>query len=81
MLFLVHLDVHEFTHRFSAGVTLLVAYLMKYEKMSALEATELIQETRPIAAPYYDDLDLYNEQYVMPVKVENKTDREMEILG
>jgi hypothetical protein len=47
---------------------------MKYENMSAKEATELIQETRPIAAPYFDDLALYNEQYVMPVKVENKTD-------
>ena len=55
---------------------------MKYEKMSAYEATELIQETRPIAAPYFDDLDSYNEQYVMPVKVEeDTTDGEMEILG
>lgn len=79
-MFLVHFDAHKLTLSIPLQ-TLLVAYLMKYEKMSAYEATELIQETRPIAAPYFDDLDSYNEQYAMPAKVENKTDGKMEILG
>lgn len=41
------------------SVTLLVAYLMKHEKMSAIEATELIRQTRPQAKPYWDALQEY----------------------
>ena len=41
------------------SVTLLVAYLMKYEGMGAYEANNLIKETRPQAAPYWDSLEEY----------------------
>jgi len=47
------------------SVTLLVAYLMKYEGMDAEEATNLIRESRPEADPYFDVLQAYYEEYLM----------------
>jgi hypothetical protein len=47
------------------SVTLLVAYLMKYEGMDAEEANNLILETRPEAAPYFDVLQAYYEEYLV----------------
>jgi protein-tyrosine phosphatase len=47
------------------SVTLLVAYLMKYEGMDAEEANDLIMETRPEAAPYFDVLQAYYEEYLV----------------
>jgi hypothetical protein len=47
------------------SVTLLVAYLMKYEGMEAEEANNLIMETRPEAAPYFDVLQAYYEEYLV----------------
>lgn len=44
------------------SVTLLVAYLMKYEGMGANEANNLIKETRPQAAPYWDSLEEYSNR-------------------
>ena len=41
------------------SVTLIVAYLMKYEGMGATEANNLIKETRPQAKPYWDTLEEY----------------------
>jgi len=46
------------------SVTLLVAYLMKYEGMTANEATALIRQTRPKAAPYYNVLEEYSKKYL-----------------
>lgn len=46
------------------SVTLLVAYLMKYGGMTAVQATNLIKQTRPQADPYWDSLHKYSEQYV-----------------
>lgn len=43
------------------SVTLLIAYLMKYEGMGAEEANDLIKETRPHAAPYWDSLQEYKK--------------------
>lgn len=42
------------------SVTLLVAYLMKYEGMGAAEANNLIKQTRPQANPYWDSLEEYS---------------------
>lgn len=42
------------------SVTLLVAYLMKYEGMSAWEANNLIKQTRPEAVPYWGSLEEYS---------------------
>ena len=47
------------------SVTLLVAYLMKYEGMDAEEANNLIRESRPEADPYFDVLQAYYEEYLM----------------
>lgn len=47
------------------SVTLLVAYLMKYEGMDAEEANDLIRETRPEADPYFDVLQAYYEEYLV----------------
>ncbi|KAL3808752.1 hypothetical protein ACHAXA_010945 [Cyclostephanos tholiformis] len=41
------------------SVTHLIAYLMKYEGMTAVEANNLIKETRPKAKPYWDVLEEY----------------------
>lgn len=46
------------------SVTLLVAYLMKYEGMSAMDAVELLQQTRPIADPYRDALYKYGKHFL-----------------
>jgi len=46
------------------SVTLLVAYLMKYEGMTTNEATALIKQTRPKAAPYYNVLEEYSKKYL-----------------
>ena len=46
------------------SVTLLVAYLMKYEGMSASQANILIQKTRPQADPYMDVLQAYSKHYL-----------------
>jgi hypothetical protein len=46
------------------SVTLLVAYLMKYAGMSINEATRLIAETRPQAAPYDEALKSYERNYL-----------------
>ncbi|KAL7529619.1 hypothetical protein ACHAXR_003918 [Thalassiosira sp. AJA248-18] len=43
------------------SVTLLVAYLMKYEGMGAEEANNLIKQTRPQAKPYWDSLKEYSK--------------------
>lgn len=48
------------------SVTLLVAYLMKYEGMESESALHLIQKTRPIADSYRDSVWYYNQQYVHP---------------
>ena len=47
------------------SVTLLVAYLMKYEGMGMHEAHHLIQLTRPVADPYQDVLKKYAKHYLM----------------
>lgn len=47
------------------SVTLLVAYLMKYEKLSSEEGLHVVQNTRPKAAPYQNVLDAYRERYLM----------------
>ena len=46
------------------SVTLLVAYLMKYEGMSASQANILIQKTRPQADPYMHVLQAYLKHYL-----------------
>lgn len=46
------------------SVTLLVAYLMKYEGMKRDDAIALIQRTRDIADPYLDVLHLYEKKYL-----------------
>lgn len=46
------------------SVTILVAYLMKYENMTANEATSIIKQTRPKAAPYYYILEEYSKKYL-----------------
>jgi len=43
------------------SVTHLIAYLMKYEEMTAVEANDLIKETRPQAKPYWDVLEEYSQ--------------------
>jgi protein-tyrosine phosphatase len=43
------------------SVTHLIAYLMKYEGMTAVEANNLIKETRPQANPYWDVLEEYSQ--------------------
>lgn len=46
------------------SVTLLVAYLMKYEGMTATEANDLIKKSRPQAGPYWDALQEYSNNYL-----------------
>jgi hypothetical protein len=46
------------------SVTLLVAYLMKYEEMSATQGNDLIKKTRPQAAPYFNTLNEYSKRYI-----------------
>jgi hypothetical protein len=41
------------------SVTHLIAYLMKHEGMTAIDANELIKKTRPKAKPYFDVLEEY----------------------
>ena len=43
------------------SVSLLVAYLMKYENMTAKGANNLIKQTRPQAAPYFNALKEYGK--------------------
>ena len=47
------------------SVTLLVAYLMKYESLSYDEALVLVQKTRPKADPYKNVLDAYSKRYIV----------------
>jgi len=54
------------------SVTLLVAYLMKYEGMSAAQANYLIKKTRPQAAPYFGVLRAYSTHYLI-THTENAT--------
>lgn len=42
------------------SVTLIDAYLMKYEGMQAEEANDLVKKTRPQAKPYFSALDDYS---------------------
>jgi hypothetical protein len=42
----------------------LVAYLMKYEGMTAAQANNLIRKTRPQADPYVDALQAYSKHYL-----------------
>ncbi len=49
---------------FVPSVTLLVAYLMKYENMNASTANDLIKRTRPKADPYMDVLSAYSEKHL-----------------
>ncbi len=51
------------------SVTVLIAYLMKYEGMSSKKANNLIKETRPQAAPYWNALKKY-EKYLSEMKRE-----------
>jgi len=46
------------------SVTVLVAYLMKYEGMDSEDALGLIQETRPIADSYRDVVKSYGKHYL-----------------
>lgn len=46
------------------SVTLLVAYLMKYEGMSLEEAHALLKKTRPQADPYRDVIKKYAKHYL-----------------
>ena len=46
------------------SVTLLEAYLMKYEGMKATEANDLILKSRPEADPYWDALHEYKMNYL-----------------
>jgi len=46
------------------SVTLLVAYLMKYEGMTAAEANDLIKKSRPQADPYWGALQEYSNNYL-----------------
>lgn len=46
------------------SVTLLVVYLMKYGGLSARDALELLQRTRPIADPYRDTVYQYGKYYL-----------------
>jgi hypothetical protein len=47
------------------SVTLVVAYLMKYAKLSSEEALAVVQKTRPKAEPYQNVLDAYRDRYLM----------------
>jgi hypothetical protein len=51
-------------HGKHVSVTIIVAYLMKYENMTANEATSLIKHTRPKAVPYYNVLEEYSKKYL-----------------
>lgn len=51
-------------HGRNRSVTTLVAYLMKYEGMTATQANNLIQQTRPQADPYFDVLAAWSKQYL-----------------
>ena len=42
------------------SVTLIDAYLMKYEGMQAEEANDLVKKTRPQAKPYFSSLAEYS---------------------
>lgn len=48
-------------HGKNRSVTLLVAYLMKYQNMKPKEANNLIKKTRPQAAPYWEPLEEYSQ--------------------
>mmetsp|Transcript_17570 Transcript_17570/g.38038 ORF Transcript_17570/g.38038 Transcript_17570/m.38038 type:complete len:405 (+) Transcript_17570:216-1430(+) len=54
------------------SITLLVAYLMKYEGMSIKDGHHLVKETRPIADPYLDVLHKYAEHYLIGSKAGKK---------
>ena len=43
------------------SVTMIAAYLMKFEGMGAEEATYLIRQTRPQAKPYWKSLKKYSD--------------------
>jgi hypothetical protein len=51
-------------HGKHVSVTIIVAYLMKYENMTANVATTLIKHTRPKAGPYYNVLEEYSKKYL-----------------
>ena len=55
------------------SVTHLIAYLMKYEEMTAVEANYLIKETRPQAKPYWDVLEDYSHHLERLKEDEGKT--------
>ncbi|KAL7520826.1 hypothetical protein ACHAWX_005529, partial [Stephanocyclus meneghinianus] len=47
------------------SVTLLVAYLMKYAEMEIEEATNLVAQTRPVADPHVEALEVYRDKYLV----------------
>ena len=51
-------------HGRNRSVTTLVAYLMKYEGMTAKQANDLIKQTRPQADPYFDVLAAWSKKYL-----------------
>ena len=57
---------HSVNHNIvvKCSVTLLVAYLMKYEGMTAAEANDLIKKSRPQADPYWGALQEYSNNYL-----------------
>jgi hypothetical protein len=55
------------------SVTHLIAYLMKYEGMTAVDANELIKETRPKAKPYFEVLEAY-ASHLENMKIESVED-------
>jgi predicted protein tyrosine phosphatase len=57
-------------HGRNRSVTTLVAYLMKYEGMTAKQANNLIKQTRPQADPYFDVLAAWSKQYLKRNKVD-----------
>ena len=69
-------------HGKNRSVSLLVAYLMKYEGFSAEDANNLIKETRPQAAPYWEALDEYamNLEEITYEKQEQKGNKKIPLL-
>ena len=60
------------------SVTLLVAYLMKYNNMTAKKANTLIQKTRPQAAPYWDSLEDYRK-FLKAEKLKRRKRKRMDL--
>ncbi|KAL9184854.1 hypothetical protein ACHAXT_002631 [Thalassiosira profunda] len=57
-------------HGKNRSVTLVDAYLMKYQGMTAEEANDLVQRTRPQADPWWGDLENYAAEYLQIQKEE-----------